>query len=149
MSVIEQDKSYQPLKTTSTILELQILLLCIQLTCLSSQKVYFKFHLRNYYSHSFHERTSLGSPKMTHCPMRYHGASIENTYCYWLPSTVTQSIRNIWSIYDLTCRSKPLLTLAQAQYSLKVDVIHTPELFIAFIALNSWPRVILVNNSLE
>ena len=27
--------------------------------------------------------------------IRYHGDSIENTYCYWLPLIVTQSIWNI------------------------------------------------------
>ena len=106
--------------------ELQILLLCIQLTCLSSQRDYVKFHLRNYYDHSFHEHTSLGSPKRTHClnPMRYHSAFIENTYCYRLPSIVTQSIGNIWLTYDLTRMSKSLLNFAQAQYSLKVERQH-------------------------
>ena len=49
--------------------------------------------------------------------MRYHGISIENIYCYRLPSTVTQSIGNIWSIYDLTRRSKSLLILAQTLFS--------------------------------
>ena len=78
----------------SIIIELQILLLCVQLTCLSSQRAYVKFHLKNYYDHSFREHNSLGSPKGTLClnPMKYHGVSIENTYCYWLPSIVTQSI---------------------------------------------------------
>ena len=95
-------------------------------TCFSSQKAYVKFYLRNYYGHSFHVHTSLESPKRTHClnPNRYHGAFIENIYCYRLPSIVTQSIRNIWSTYNLTHRSKSLLTLAQAQYSLKVERQH-------------------------
>ena len=53
--------------TTSTILELQIVLLCVQLTYISSLRNYVKFHLSNYYGHSFHEHTSLGSPKGTHC----------------------------------------------------------------------------------
>ena len=90
------------------------------------KKAYVKFHLRNYYDHSFHEHTSLGSPKGTHCLnfKIYHGVSIENTYCYQLPSTVTQFIGNIWSTYDLTRRLKPLLTLAQAQYYLKVEKQH-------------------------
>ena len=37
---------------------------------------------------------SFGSPKEIHYlkPMRYHGAPIENTCCYQLPSTVTQFI---------------------------------------------------------
>ena len=83
--------------TTYTIPQLQILLLCVQLTCISSQRAYVKFHLWNYYGHSFHEHASLGSPKVTHClnPKRHHGVSIENTYCYRLPSIVTQSIGNI------------------------------------------------------
>ena len=65
----------------------------------------------------------LGSPKWTHClnPDRYYGVSIENTYCYRFSSTITKSIGNIWSTYDLTRRSKPLLTSTQAQYSLKVE----------------------------
>ena len=77
--------------------------LCIQLTCLSSQRAYVEFYLRNYYDHSFHEHTSLGSPKGAQClnPKRYYGAFIENTYCYHLPSTVTQSIGYIWSTYHL------------------------------------------------
>ena len=57
--------------------------------------------------------------------MRYHGASIENTYCYRFPLAVTQTIRNIQSAYDLSHRSKPLLTFAQAQYSLKVKRLHS------------------------
>ena len=109
--------------TTSIILELQILLLYVQLTCFKSQRVYIKFHLRKYYDHSFHEHTSLRSPVGTHClnPKRYHSVSIENTYCYLLPLTVTQSIGNIWSAYDLICRLKPLLTSTQTQYFLKVE----------------------------
>ena len=87
------------------------------------KRTYVKFHLRNYYNHGFHEHTSLGSPKGTHClnPKRYHGAFIENTHSYWFPPIVTQSIRNIWSAYDLTHRLKPLLTSVLAQYSLKVE----------------------------
>ena len=76
----------------------------------------------NYYSHRFHNHLSFGSPKRTHYlnPMRYDGASIENTCSHYPPSTVTQSIR----IYDhfrisLTGQSL-LLILAQAQYPLKV-----------------------------
>ena len=90
-------EDYQLFKTTSTILELQILLLCVQLTCPSSQKAYVKFHLRNNYDHSFHKHTSLGSPKGTLCLnlMRYHSASIENIYCCRLPLTMTQFIGNI------------------------------------------------------
>ena len=110
----------------SIIIELQIILLYVQLTCLSSQRTYVKFHLKNNYDHSFHEHTTLGSPKGTRYfnPMRYHNASIENTYCYWISSIVTQSIGNIWLTYDLTHKSKPLLILAQTQYSLKVDRQH-------------------------
>ena len=91
-----------------------------------TQRVYVKFHLRNYYGHSFHDNTSLGSHKGTHYlnPKRYHGVSIENTCCYLLPSIMTQSIGNIWSIYDLTRRSKSLLISAQTQYSLKVERQH-------------------------
>ena len=109
-------------KTTFFIIELKILLLSIQLTCFSYQRTYVKFHLRNYYDHSFHKHTSLGSPKRTHYfnLKRNHGVSIENTYCYWLSSIVTQSVGNIWSTYDLMRRSKPLLTSVQVQYSLKV-----------------------------
>ena len=112
--------------TTFTILELQILLLCIQLSYLNFQRAYVKFNLRNYYNHSFHENTSLGSRKGTHClnPKRYHGAFIENTYYYWLSSIVTQYIGNILSTYDFTRRSKSLLTLAQVQYSFKVERQH-------------------------
>ena len=137
--------------TTSTILELQILLLCIQLSYLSSQRAYAKFHLRNYYGHSFHEYASLGSLNGTlHLnPKRYHGAFIENTYCYQLPLIVTQSIRNIWLAYNLTHRSKPPLTSAQAQYSLKVVIIHIPELLIAFVVLNSRASVIQVIHNRE
>ena len=91
------------------------LLFFVQLTYLSSQRAYVKFHLRNYYDHNFHEHTSLRSPKRTFClnPMRYHDASIENRNCYRILSIMNQSIGNIWSTYDLICRSKPLLTLAQ------------------------------------
>ena len=34
--------------------------------------------------HKVHDHMSFGSSKGTHClnPMRYHGVSIENTYCY-------------------------------------------------------------------
>ena len=69
------------------------------------------------------KHTFLGSLKGTLYlnPKKYHDASIENTYCYQFPSTMTQSIGNRWSAYDLTRRSKSLLTLAQAQYSLKVE----------------------------
>ena len=45
-----------------------------------------------------YDHMSFGSPKRT-CgpnPMRYHGASIKNSYCHQPPSIVTQSIR----IYD-------------------------------------------------
>ena len=103
----------------------KIILLCVQLTYLSSQRAYIKFHLRNY-GHSFHEHTSLRSSNGTHCldPKRYHGAFVENTYCYRLPSIVTQSIGNIWLTYDLTRMSKSLLNFAQAQYSLKVERQH-------------------------
>ena len=89
--IIYQGESYKPFKTTSTILELQILVLCFQLTYLSSQKTYVKFHLKNYYGHSFHEHTSLRSPKGTHYlnPKRYHGAFIENIYCYRLSLIMT------------------------------------------------------------
>ena len=82
--------------------------------------------LKELLCHSFHEHTSLGSPKGTHClnPKRYHGAPIENTYYYRLPSTMTQSIGNIWSTYDLTYKSKSLLTLVQTQYSIKVEKQH-------------------------
>ena len=91
---------------------------------LAFKRANVKFHLRNYYDHSFHEHTSLESPNGTHClnPKRYHGVSIENTYYYRLPSTI--SIRNIWSTYDLTYRSKSLLTITQPQYSLKVERQH-------------------------
>ena len=101
-------------------------ILYVQLTCLSSRRAYVKFHLRNYYDHSFHKHTSLGSPNRTYYlnPKRYHGAFIENTYCYWLPSIVTKFIENIWLAYDLTHRSKSLLTSTQAQYSLKVERQH-------------------------
>ena len=83
------------------------LLLCVQLTYLSSQRAYAKFHLRNYYGHSFHEYASLGSLNGTlHLnPKRYHGAFIENTYCYWLPSTVTP----IHGEYMINLRSHPLV----------------------------------------
>ena len=52
--------------------------------------------------------------------MRYHGASIKNTYCHRPPSIMTQSIR----IYD-HFRVSPigqsiLLSLKQAKYPLKV-----------------------------
>ena len=71
----------------------------------------------------FHDHIFLRSPKGTHYlnPMRYHGASIENTCCYQHSSIVTQSI----GIYD-HFRVSPigqslLLILAQAQYPLKVE----------------------------
>ena len=65
---------------------------------------------------------SFGSPKGTHYlnPMRYHGASIENTYFHQPPLIVTQSIR----IYDhfrvLPISQSLLLILTQTQYPLKV-----------------------------
>ena len=37
---------------------------------------------------------------------------------------MTQSIGNVLSAYDFTRRSESLLTLAQAQYSLKVEGQH-------------------------
>ena len=72
------------------ILELQIFLLCDQLTYLNSQRTYVKFHLRNYYGYILHEHISLESPKMTIClnPIRYYGA-FEKAYCYQFPSTMT------------------------------------------------------------
>ena len=84
MSIVEQGKNYQPLKINSPILKLQILLLCDQLTYLSSQRAYVKFHLRNYYNHSLHGHTSFGFCKGKLClnPMRYHGAFFENIYFY-------------------------------------------------------------------
>ena len=74
---------------------------------LAIKRVYVKFHLRNYYDHSFHEHTSLGSPKETQYlnPKRYHGAFIKNTYCYWLPSTVTP----IHGEYMISLQSYPLV----------------------------------------
>ena len=47
--------------------------------------------LRDYYGYKFHDHVSLGSLKETHClnPLRYHGASIKNTYCHQPSSTVT------------------------------------------------------------
>ena len=41
--------------------------------------------------HKVHDYMSFGSFKDTHClnPMRYHGAFIENTYCYHPLSIVT------------------------------------------------------------
>ena len=56
---------------------------------------------------------SFGLPKGTHClnPIRYHGASIENTCCHQPLSTMTQSIGILWLLSDLTHRSKPFLTL--------------------------------------
>ena len=123
MFVVKQGKSYQIFEATSTILKLHILLLYIQLTYFSSPRTYVKFHLWNHYDHNLHEHTFLGSFKGTLYlnPIKYHCIFIENTYCYYLPLTVTQSIRNIWSTYDLTHRSKSLLILAQTQFSLKVD----------------------------
>ena len=66
---------------------------------------------------------SFGSPKRTHClnPMRYHGASIENTCCHQPSLTMTQSI----GIYD-HFRVSPigqnfLLILAQTQYPFKIE----------------------------
>ena len=37
-----------------------------------------------YYDYNFYEYTFLGSTKRILClnPIRYHGAFIENTYCY-------------------------------------------------------------------
>ena len=66
---------------------------------------------------------SFGSSKETHYLnlIRYYSVSIENTYCYQLPSIMTQSIGNIWSAYDLSRRPKSLLTLVQTQYSFKVE----------------------------
>ena len=66
---------------------------------------------------------SFGPPNGTHYlnPMRYHGASIKNTYCHQPPSIVTQSI----GIYDHFMVSPIgqilLLILTQAQYALKVE----------------------------
>ena len=45
--------------------------------------------------------------------MRYYGASIENTYCYQLSLTTTQSIGYIWTSEGLIRRLKPLKTLTQ------------------------------------
>ena len=52
----------------------------------------------NYYDHKFNDHMTFGSPKGTLYlnTMRYHGASIKDTYCHQPPSTVTQSI----GIYD-------------------------------------------------
>ena len=47
------------------IFELQILLLSVQLTCLSFLRANVEFHLRNYYDFSLHEHTFLESPKGT------------------------------------------------------------------------------------
>ena len=66
---------------------------------------------------------SFGSPKGTHClnPMRYHGASIENTCFHQPPSTMTEFI----GVYDhfrvLPIGQNLLLKLTQTQYPLKVD----------------------------
>ena len=81
-----------------------------------------KFHWRKCYGHSLLDRMSFGLSKKTHYLnlIRYYSVSIENTYCYQLPSIMTQSIGNIWSTYDLSRRSKSLLTLVQTQYSFKV-----------------------------
>ena len=119
-------QNYQLFNTTSTIIELQILLLCVQLTYLSSPKIYIKLHLRNYYGNSLYMNTSpYNHPKDTLSQSHEISyASIENAYCYQLPSTVAQFIRNIWSTYNITHRSKSLLTLTQTQYSLKVKRQH-------------------------
>ena len=67
--------------------------LCVQLTYLNFSRVYVKFHLRNYYNHCLHEYTSLRSPKRT---LYFNpNVSIEDTYCYWLPPIMTQSIVGI------------------------------------------------------
>ena len=76
--------------------------MCIQLTCLSSQRAYIEFYLRNYYDHSFHEHTSLESPKEAYClnPKRYHGF-------YWkyllLPSSINSD--SIHREYMINLRS--------------------------------------------
>ena len=51
--------------------------------------------LRNYYDYKFYEHMSFRSLIGTNClnPMRYHGVSIENIYCYHPPSIMTQSVR--------------------------------------------------------
>ena len=139
-------ESYRPFKTTITILKLQSLLLCIKLICFISQRAYIKFHLRNYYKHSFYEHTSLGSLNGTHClnSMRYYGTFIENTYCYRLPSTMTQFVGNIWSTYDLTRRSKSLLILKQTQYFLKIERLTQWNNLVRLWlldSLNSWLTV--------
>ena len=45
----------------------------------------------------FQDHTPLGSPKghIILKSLRYHGASIKNTCCYYLPSTEIKSIGNI------------------------------------------------------
>ena len=81
--VISQSERYQHLKITSTIIELQILLLCDQLTYCISQKAYVKFQLlRNYYNHRFHDHMFLGSPKGTRCLklISYHGAYLQSKF---------------------------------------------------------------------
>ena len=82
-------------------------------TCLCSSRANVKFYLGTI--RVIHEHTSLGSSNETlyFNHMRYHDTSIESTYCYWLPLIVTQSIRNIWSAYNLINKSKSLLTLVQ------------------------------------
>ena len=77
-------ESYHPFKTISIIIEVQILVLCFQFAYFNSLKANVKFHLRNYYNHNLHKHTFLWSLKGTFYLnfMRYHGVSIENTYCY-------------------------------------------------------------------
>ena len=76
----------------------------------------------NYCDHIFHDHMSFGSPKGTHClnPMRYHGASIKNTYYHQSSLIVTKSL----GIYDhfrvLSIGQSLLLILTQTQYPLKV-----------------------------
>ena len=73
-------------------------LLYDQLTYSNSKEHMSNFHKRKCYDYSLLDHTSFRSPQGKHClnPMRYHGASSENTYCYQPLPIVTQSI----GIYD-------------------------------------------------
>ena len=75
------------------------------------------------YDHSLLDHMSFGSPKGIHYlnPMRYHGTSIEITYCHQPLSIMTQSI-GIYNYFRISPISQSLLLiLAQTQYPIKVE----------------------------
>ena len=53
--------------------------------------------------------------------MRYHGASIKNTYCHQPPLIVTQFVAINNHLRVLPIGQSLMLTLTQAQYPFKVE----------------------------